>query len=303
MNHFFKTTDSKKYSYLALLENVVLKDEGTSVDSNLPPYSQWEDLGESVDQKMSQSIQFTASELAKKQSVSTSVLIDEQCRAMKGIQNEKDRQKAEEFQVSADDLKAQTKELEKWKQRQKEKDSSRQYQGIVNQQEHHLSVPGTSTYENPDDYSTNSRRKLDENIYHKPEDRANQKAFQRQQSEGHSPHFPRKSQPVYSFDTGSLVEVSSGEKTMSGTIRWIGNLPQHSEQIAGVELDERHPDCGDGFWKGEEYFKCTNGHGMFVLLSKLRPDPRYQTHVEQGKNRKYILDVYCCCFPIDITNT
>ena len=49
--------------------------------------------------------------------------------------------------------------------------------------------------------------------------------------------------------------------------------------------DEWHPDCGDGSWKNVEFFKCNKGHGMFVVLSKLRPDPRY-AHAPRGRNRK-----------------
>ena len=42
---------------------------------------------------------------------------------------------------------------------------------------------------------------------------------------------------------------------------------------------------GDGSWKGERYFTCTDGHAVFIALSKLKPDPRF-VQQPQGSNRK-----------------
>ena len=48
--------------------------------------------------------------------------------------------------------------------------------------------------------------------------------------------------------------------------------------------------CGDGSWNGEQYFSCRDGHAMFIVLSKLKPDSRF-VQQPQGDNRK----VMCVC--------
>ena len=49
--------------------------------------------------------------------------------------------------------------------------------------------------------------------------------------------------------------------------------------------------CGDGSWKGERYFTCPDGHALFIVLSKLKPDPRF-VQQPQGSNRKLCVSVF-----------
>ena len=50
--------------------------------------------------------------------------------------------------------------------------------------------------------------------------------------------------------------------------------------------DTRMDGCGDGSWNGEQYFSCRDGHGMFIVLSKLKLDSRF-IQQPQGPNRKF----------------
>ena len=52
--------------------------------------------------------------------------------------------------------------------------------------------------------------------------------------------------------------------------------------------------CGDGSWKGERYFTCSDGHAVFIVLSKLKPDPRF-VQQPQGSNRKLCVSVFTVC--------
>ena len=43
---------------------------------------------------------------------------------------------------------------------------------------------------------------------------------------------------------------------------------------------------GDGSWNGKQYFRCRDGHAVFIVLSKLKPDSRI-AQLFQGPNRKF----------------
>jgi ubiquitin thioesterase CYLD len=234
---------------------------------------------------MSKSLQNTVSQIAMHHAVSTKALLDEQSKVMEEGQKKKEQEVAKELGLSTLEFKEHKEAMKKFKQKQEEIDRNRPlYQNSTTHQGEKIALPGTSIHERSDE-SSEYRRKSEEDILPRHNvTNVDREALKRQQSEGHSPQLPRKSHLVYSFSVGSLVEVPVGEKNMYGTVRWTGTFPQVKEPIAGVELDEWHSDCGDGSWKNTEYFKCRNGHGMFIAMSKLRPDPRYQTHVEQGKN-------------------
>ena len=36
--------------------------------------------------------------------------------------------------------------------------------------------------------------------------------------------------------------------------------------------DTRMDGCGDGSWSGKQYFSCRDGHALFIVLRKLKPD-------------------------------
>ena len=50
--------------------------------------------------------------------------------------------------------------------------------------------------------------------------------------------------------------------------------------------------CGDGSWNGEQYFSCRDGHAVFIVLSKLKPDSRF-VQQPQGDNRKHVCVCVC----------
>ncbi|XP_019383804.1 PREDICTED: ubiquitin carboxyl-terminal hydrolase CYLD-like [Gavialis gangeticus] len=79
-----------------------------------------------------------------------------------------------------------------------------------------------------------------------------------------------------SLGVNSLVQLSLDKgNQVSGTIRWVGNLPRTTHKMAGVELDE---DKGitDGEWQGVRYFQCPSKRGIFVKLQSCQPDMRFQ---------------------------
>lgn len=39
--------------------------------------------------------------------------------------------------------------------------------------------------------------------------------------------------------------------------------------------DEQVDGCGDGSWKGKRYFSCKDGHSLFTVPSRLKPDRRH----------------------------
>lgn len=73
-----------------------------------------------------------------------------------------------------------------------------------------------------------------------------------------------------------LVEVSvSPGNNLYGIIRWIGDLPDRQEIMAGLELEEDRG-TSDGTFKGQRFFRCPPKRALFVKLSSCRPDSRFQ---------------------------
>ena len=40
--------------------------------------------------------------------------------------------------------------------------------------------------------------------------------------------------------------------------------------------------CGDGSWDNKRYFTCVDGHAVFIVLSKLKPDQRHGKRHSSG---------------------
>ncbi|GAA6219596.1 ubiquitin carboxyl-terminal hydrolase CYLD-like [Lates japonicus] len=74
----------------------------------------------------------------------------------------------------------------------------------------------------------------------------------------------------------SVVEVTLGKGNAYGIIRWIGNVTDRKEKMAGLELED---DSGvsDGTFKNERYFSCLPKRALFVKLTSCRPDSRFQS--------------------------
>ena len=89
------------------------------------------------------------------------------------------------------------------------------------------------------------------------------------------PTQPLPHRPVsHNLDVGSAVELV--DPPGYGIIRWIGKFPGVNTDIAGVELDMKMEGCGDGSWDDKCYFTCKDGHAIFIVLSKLKPDQRHK---------------------------
>jgi len=75
---------------------------------------------------------------------------------------------------------------------------------------------------------------------------------------------------------GSAVELSAGG---TGVIRYVGDTLFQTGEWVGVELDD-YTGKNDGSVKGERYFECEMGRGMFVrpsavtVLEQPAPPPR-----------------------------
>lgn len=55
-----------------------------------------------------------------------------------------------------------------------------------------------------------------------------------------------------------------------GVVKYIGPLPNGTEQTyVGVEIEEGNGDCS-GSYQGVEYFKCKEKKGLFVGLSDIK---------------------------------
>nr|XP_056719882.1 ubiquitin carboxyl-terminal hydrolase CYLD-like [Euleptes europaea] len=76
------------------------------------------------------------------------------------------------------------------------------------------------------------------------------------------------------LEINSMVEVNY--PPIYGVIRWIGDLLDMEETIAGLELEEPlSSGCTDGQYRGVRYFHCPPNKALFVRLRRCRPDSRF----------------------------
>ena len=244
MTHYFKKPDCINHSYIAVPEASVLKDEedqhGTPVDVQDPQLRSYDLIPEYAtnEQGLSQSILTTATKVAESEHVSKCELISENHELEKAGKEKL----AEAFGLPPEELAAQEQEYKLLQKEKEEKDRRERLHGGVG------NLPACSTHD-PDhdprgeqffDAMTEPRRKSNNNLL-EPTQKERQHDFRRQQSEGSSPKLSRKTfvqenPPTYPFDIGLIVEVNLNDKTVSGTVRWLGYLPKTPKVIAGVEL-------------------------------------------------------------------
>ncbi|XP_028591858.2 ubiquitin carboxyl-terminal hydrolase CYLD-like [Podarcis muralis] len=80
-----------------------------------------------------------------------------------------------------------------------------------------------------------------------------------------------------SLDVNSVVRINLDKgNSVTGTICWIGCLPENRQKMAGVELDE-DKGVSDGELQGVRYFTCPPKRGLFVRLQSCQPDMRFQS--------------------------
>ena len=244
MGHYFKNRDYTKHSYIAVPEVSVLKDEedqhGTPVDVQDPQLGSYDLIPEypTNEQGLSKSMLTTATKVAESERVSKCELISENHE----LEKAGEVKLAEAFGVRPEELSAQKQKYKLLQKEKEEKDRRERLHGGVG------NLPACSTHD-PDrdprgeqffDAAAEPRRKSNNDLL-EPTQKERQHDFHRQQSEGSSPNLSRKNPlqeypPTYPFDIGSIVEVNLNDKTVSGTVRWLGYLPKTPKVIAGVEL-------------------------------------------------------------------
>jgi len=64
-------------------------------------------------------------------------------------------------------------------------------------------------------------------------------------------------EPILKFEVGDTVRLKKGRE---GVVKYYDK----KSQIVGMELTNWNADCGDGTFKGKEYFKCDKGRGYFT---------------------------------------
>jgi len=64
-------------------------------------------------------------------------------------------------------------------------------------------------------------------------------------------------EPIIKFGVGDVVRLKKGRE---GTVKYYNK----KTQIVGMELKNWNADCGDGTYKGKEFFKCDQGRGYFT---------------------------------------
>eukprot|EP01084_Bolivina_argentea_P010721 19983_1 len=81
------------------------------------------------------------------------------------------------------------------------------------------------------------------------------------------------------MDVGDYVEIRLYIRGMKGYImnrmkgyvryRYIGDRDKF-DALVGIELDEKSAQGNDGTLSGRNYFKCNEGHGIFVTRDKIK---------------------------------
>ncbi|XP_029436760.1 ubiquitin carboxyl-terminal hydrolase CYLD-like isoform X2 [Rhinatrema bivittatum] len=86
-------------------------------------------------------------------------------------------------------------------------------------------------------------------------------------SPAENPHCPP-------LEINSMVEVH--DPPIFGVIRWIGEVSDAPEKVAGLEVEDPMPSgCTDGTYRGSRYFHCAPNKALFVKLRHCRPDSRF----------------------------
>ena len=219
-------------------ETAVLKEDSTSVDGQDPQFTDFDFVPKSGDCKLSDSIRSTASEIAKRENLPARAIVDEQCKALEIADEQK---LANDFGVETKEIQEQKAALQELERRQEEKDRDRKHQEANSGQDKLTDIPDVCTYDQPiNDYSSDIQLKSDDHLLkgHDNTSNRNPALLNRQHSESDSLQLSRKQQQAGShpLTVGSMVVVIVGDRDVHGTIRWMGNIPNVPNVIAGVEL-------------------------------------------------------------------
>ena len=178
----------------------------------------------------------TASEIAEHENVLTEAIMDEQPRAMEVAEKQ---ELAKDFGIKKYNSEQQEamKELER---QQEERDRDRKYQEANSDPDKLTGIPEIFEYDPPRvDHASDVQRKSDDHFLIALDSTMERipALINPQHSEGHSPQLRHKQQAEsHPLTVGSMVIVTVGDRDVHGTIRWMGDIPNVPNVIAGVEL-------------------------------------------------------------------
>ena len=94
----------------------------------------------------------------------------------------------------------------------------------------------------------------------------------------------RESEP--NFEEGTLVELHILDQNdpIYGVVKWIGYPTDDRSKMAGIELEEEISGGTNGWHEGTQLFACPDRKAVFVPLTHLMPDKRYENYLENRRN-------------------
>ena len=108
------------------------------------------------------------------------------------------------------------------------------------------------------------------------------------------------------YEEGDLVELhievsdeSPGIPIIYGVIKWIG-FDTDASKMAGIELEEEIHGATNGWHNGSQLFACADRKAIFVPLTHLTPDKRFETsrHSAIPENSLNGIYYYFCHFSL-----
>jgi len=97
-------------------------------------------------------------------------------------------------------------------------------------------------------------------------------------------------EPIIKFNVNDVVRLKKGRE---GTVKYYNK----KTKVVGLELKNWNADCGDGTFKGKEYFKCDKGRGYFTsakavneILKRADTDVSLEDLPKREKSKSLSLD-------------
>ncbi len=92
------------------------------------------------------------------------------------------------------------------------------------------------------------------------------------------------------LEIGTLVELHTIEhNVVYGVIKWLelasanSNKNQMTAMMAGIELEEELAGATNGWHEGTQFFACPDRKAVFVPLTHLMPDKRFENGFHQPR--------------------
>jgi len=86
------------------------------------------------------------------------------------------------------------------------------------------------------------------------------------------------------FEEGTLVELHIRDQNdpIYGVVKWIGYPTNDRSKMAGIELEEEISGGTNGWHEGTQLFACPDRKAVFVPLTHLMPDKRFENSRDSG---------------------